>query len=179
MSQRPRRRLPASPPDTMLVDKATGEITLFEAQDSSHPDLNVRNQLRLFRNQIDRTRRTADVDQRQQLYVESVRRAFRLASTTQAADLIVRMTGQTIRVHGGKEPPARATFLLLLLPLRHRDELIGDLLEKYRTVVLPKYGSRPAAFWYWTQVLFEVVSALWHTVQKVAGLDLLLRGLNK
>ncbi len=57
-------------------------------------------------------------------------------------------------------PPNRAEMLLLFgLPKRDREYMIGDLEEEYRTVILPKYGPRVAARWYWWQAVRSVVAA--------------------
>lgn len=63
-------------------------------------------------------------------------------------------------------PPAWVTFLLLLLPLKSRDSLVGDLQEEYTTVVLPKYGWGWAVFWYCTQVFSEIASAFFRLLRK-------------
>ena len=57
-------------------------------------------------------------------------------------------------------PPNRAEMLLQYgLPKRDREYMIGDLEEEYRGVILPKYGSRVAARWYWWQAVRSVVAA--------------------
>jgi hypothetical protein len=57
-------------------------------------------------------------------------------------------------------PPKRAEMLLHFgLPKRDRECMIGDLEEEYRTVILPKYGPRVAARWYWWQAVRSVVVA--------------------
>jgi hypothetical protein len=45
--------------------------------------------------------------------------------------------------------PRRAQYLLLLIPKKDREHLIGDLEEEFRTLVLPQYGRRRANFYYW------------------------------
>jgi len=58
------------------------------------------------------------------------------------------------------DPPNRAEMLLHFgLPKRDRECMIGDLEEEYRTVILPKYGPRVAARWYWWQAVRSVVAA--------------------
>ncbi len=57
-------------------------------------------------------------------------------------------------------PPKRAEMLLHFgLPKRDRECMIGDLEEEYRTVMLPKYGTRVAARWYWWQAVRSVAAA--------------------
>jgi hypothetical protein len=50
-------------------------------------------------------------------------------------------------------PPAGAQYLLLLLPRKYREGLLGDLEEEYRTVVLPRHGRIMAQLYYWVQVV--------------------------
>lgn len=66
--------------------------------------------------------------------------------------------------HSGKlanSPPKTAKFILLLVPKRHRENLIGDLEEEYSTIVLPEYGATRARRWYWWQVAISVGPLLW------------------
>ncbi len=57
-------------------------------------------------------------------------------------------------------PPNRAEMLLhFALPKRDRECMIGDLEEEYRRVILPKYGARVAARWYWWQAVRSVAAA--------------------
>ena len=58
---------------------------------------------------------------------------------------------------GDDAPPEVAKFLLLLIPKKNREGLLGDLEEEYRTILLPEYGVRLARFHYW-----------WHTVIALA-----------
>ncbi len=54
----------------------------------------------------------------------------------------------------------RAEMLLHFgLPKRDRECMIGDLEEEYRRVILPKYGPRVAARWYWWQTVRSVIAA--------------------
>lgn len=70
------------------------------------------------------------------------------------------------RAEGG--PPRSAKFILLLIPIRIREHLAGDLEEEYRTVVLPQYGPRRAWLWYWWQVAASVAPLLWSHLKKAA-----------
>ena len=65
-------------------------------------------------------------------------------------------------------PPAGAQYLLLLLPKKYREALLGDLEEEYRTVVLPRYGSFWAKVYYWVQVLWSFLSILWLVIAQNA-----------
>ena len=63
-------------------------------------------------------------------------------------------------VSNRNDPPKRAEMLLhFCLPKRDRECMIGDLEEEYRTVILPKYGARVAARWYWWQAVRSVAAA--------------------
>lgn len=100
-----------------------------------------------------------------------------LSSTQNEADVLLdQLAGRSLRQPLG--PPNAARFLLLLIPIRHREHLIGDLEEEYIAVVLPKYGLKKARAWYWWQVLLSLVPILWSEVKRVAGFVLLLRALH-
>jgi hypothetical protein len=71
------------------------------------------------------------------------------------------------------EPPKAAKFILLLIPKRYREGLVGDLDEEFSTIVLPKCGQRKACFWYWWQVGAILVPILWAQLKRLAGLALL------
>ena len=59
-------------------------------------------------------------------------------------------------------PPAWADALLrTLLPVRDRDTVSGDLLEEYRSSVLPSRGRAAADRWYLVQVSRTVWRATW------------------
>lgn len=55
------------------------------------------------------------------------------------------------------EVPALAQYILLLIPQKHRDPLLGDLREEFETILLPTYGLRGARLWYW-----------WHTIISIS-----------
>lgn len=61
-------------------------------------------------------------------------------------------------------PPAGAQYLLLLLPKKYREGLLGDLEEEYRTVVFPRYGPLRAKVYYWVQVLSSFLPILWRLI---------------
>jgi hypothetical protein len=60
-------------------------------------------------------------------------------------------------------PPAWAQALLMLVtPVRHRDGIVGDFLEEYHAVQVPRHGQAAADAWYIRQVLrFLWQAALW------------------
>jgi hypothetical protein len=57
-------------------------------------------------------------------------------------------------------PPRFAEFCLLLVPLRQRKDILGDLQEEFRTVVVPNHGISRARFYYVWQVIMEVFWAI-------------------
>jgi len=65
--------------------------------------------------------------------------------------------------------PSAAQFVLLLIPKRSREHLIGDLEEEYRSVVLPQYGRFWAGVWYWGQTLWAIGPYLWVGLKRVFG----------
>ena len=58
------------------------------------------------------------------------------------------------------DPPRLAELFLLLVPIRQREHLLGDLEEEFRTVTVPRHGARIAAFLYAWQVMVELVRAI-------------------
>jgi hypothetical protein len=72
-------------------------------------------------------------------------------------------------------PPSSAKFILLLVPKRHREHLVGDLEEEYSTVVLPEYGAKKARLWYWWQVLASIAPLLWPQIKRIVSITWLLR----
>lgn len=75
------------------------------------------------------------------------------------AELLPAALGATefdISTNQSVHPPAHAKFLLLLIPRKHREHLLGDLEEEYRLTVLPEYGPFKAKAWYWWQVVISI-----------------------
>lgn len=68
------------------------------------------------------------------------------------------------------DPPRIAQFVLLLVPKRSREHLLGDLEEEYRSVLLPEYGGFWARVWYWEQIALAIGEYLWPFVKRVLGL---------
>lgn len=66
--------------------------------------------------------------------------------------------------------PRFAQFLLLLIPKRNREHLIGDLEQEYRTLVLPQYGPIWAPCYYWWQVTATLAAYVWPSVKRAVGL---------
>lgn len=58
-------------------------------------------------------------------------------------------------------PSKRAElFLYFLIPREKRDVIIGDLVETYNTIMIPKFGVKKARFWFWFQTVLNVFSIL-------------------
>jgi hypothetical protein len=59
-------------------------------------------------------------------------------------------------------PPVVGCFLLdLLLPKKHRENLIGDIEQDFTTNILPRYGRTAASIWFWKQVIAEIIPGLY------------------
>lgn len=68
-------------------------------------------------------------------------------------------------------PPKAAKFILLLVPRRYRENLIGDLEEEYITILLPEYGVRRARTSYWWQVAISIGPLLWAQMKRVVAIS--------
>jgi DNA-binding CsgD family transcriptional regulator len=79
----------------------------------------------------------------------------------------------TIENEEARRPPEFARFLLLLVPKKYRENLLGDLDEEFTTIVLPDYGARKARLWYWWQMIASIAPIVWAQVKRIAGLVLL------
>lgn len=93
--------------------------------------------------------------------------AVALATRFRSVDKI--LTKMEFAIHSGKldtSPPATAKFILLLVPKRNREHVIGDLEEEYRTILLPEYGVRKARNWYRWQVVMSIVPLLWAQMKR-------------
>lgn len=72
-------------------------------------------------------------------------------------------------------PPRTAKFLLLMVPKRDREYLIGDLEEEFQTILLPEYGLRAARLWYWWQVLSSITPLYWGQLKRFAALEFIAK----
>jgi hypothetical protein len=72
-------------------------------------------------------------------------------------------------------PPRSVKFILLLVPKRNREHLIGDLEEEFQTIVLPQYGRFLARCWYFEQVMLAIGFYLWPTIKKILRLSVLYK----
>jgi hypothetical protein len=93
-------------------------------------------------------------------------------------------SGQVYKIHGdlkppivllrrlvqADHPPRTAQFVLLLIPKKNREHLVGDLEEEYRTKVLPEWGRFRAQFLYWEQTAIAVICYLWPVLKRILGL---------
>lgn len=71
------------------------------------------------------------------------------------------------------ETPKSAKLLLLLAPKSYRENLVGDLEQEFRTIVLPQYGAWRARWWYRWQVACSLLPIIWNSLKRAAGLALL------
>ena len=86
----------------------------------------------------------------------------------------VRLIGQVserLRSSAGKlDGLPRGSFVLLVVPARSREHLVGDLLDEYRTVVAER-GPRYARRWWWRQVLGIVGPYIRKRIAHALGLE--------
>jgi len=64
-------------------------------------------------------------------------------------------------------PPKVAEFLMLLLPMKYRENLVGDAEEEYWTRSLPTFGVRKARLIFWIQAIHAL---LIFSVRPLAGI---------
>jgi hypothetical protein len=65
-------------------------------------------------------------------------------------------------------PPQTACYLLsLVLSPRDREVIVGDLIEEYRSYIIPEFGDRRASIWFWTQTARSVWPVLSRRLVKV------------
>jgi hypothetical protein len=81
--------------------------------------------------------------------------------------------------HFGERLPSRAPLIEStapkVAPRAIRENLIGDLEEEFRTILVPQYGLRWARFWYRWQVIAVIGPLLWEQSKRIAGVVLLLK----
>ena len=65
-------------------------------------------------------------------------------------------------------PPRLAKFVLLLVPKKNREHLLGDLDEEFRTILVPEYGPRKARLWYWWHVTISIMPLVWDQLKRIA-----------
>lgn len=69
------------------------------------------------------------------------------------------------------KPPRAAKFFLLLVPIRTREHVMGDIEEEFNTVLIPEYGLLLARFYYWWHVFLEVAGSVFGAMQNLAGVN--------
>ncbi len=75
-------------------------------------------------------------------------------------------------------PSGAAIYLLsLVIPTREREAIPGDLIEEYRSRILPQRGRFRAGLWCWGQVFRSLWPLLWAHRKETGLLSLTLRGL--
>jgi hypothetical protein len=62
--------------------------------------------------------------------------------------------------HFLQKPPKTAGLLLSFIPVKYRDNLLGDLEEDYWTRLVPKHGLRWARVCYWFQAIYALSAFL-------------------
>lgn len=104
------------------------------------------------------------------------RPAFTMIQFEGNSDRILFKTLLAIPHHGStaldisSEPPKLAEFLMLLLPMKYRKELVGCAEEEYWTRSLPRLGPRRARVIFWTQMIHAWLIFLARPFAGIAGL---------
>ncbi len=75
--------------------------------------------------------------------------------------------------------PALARFVLLLVPKKHREPVMGDLEEEFRTDLLPNYGRRTAVFHYWWHTVLTIFPFVLRFFRRALGLAIILKLIGK
>lgn len=83
-----------------------------------------------------------------------------------------------LQKQGTDAPPPAPGFLLLLVPKKEREFLLGDLEEEYRTRAL-RDGRSKALIWHWRQVGVCICSFAWRLLKKAADAGLIWRLLSR
>jgi hypothetical protein len=64
------------------------------------------------------------------------------------------------------QPPSSATFLMHLVPQKHQQFMLGDLIEEFESV-REAFGIRKARFVFWWHVIWSIVSCFWDVTTSV------------
>lgn len=75
--------------------------------------------------------------------------------------------------------PRRAQYLLLLVPHKNREFILGDLEEEFRTILLPQYGLRKAQAYYWWHTFGSLAPFILRFFKRALGLAVILRLIGK
>src|ERR1041385_5074036 len=87
-----------------------------------------------------------------------------LSTTSRKFDFFIFKILQGIliwKARGSHNPSRLAEIILLLLPKRNREHIIGDLEEEYRTI-----EKRFPRLWFWRQVLALVGGYWWAAIRR-------------
>jgi len=68
------------------------------------------------------------------------------------------------------EPPKLAECLISLIPVKHREDLAGDLEEDYWNRFVPRHGARVARRLYWLHAVYAFLGFLARPLAGIAGL---------
>lgn len=80
-----------------------------------------------------------------------------------------------VESHPDQPPPKLGEkALLLLLPRRSGQALVGDLREEWTSFVLPQYGLRFARRWFWVQAIRSLASLFMRGAGKLLSLQWLV-----
>lgn len=115
----------------------------------------------------------------QQRYLKGARLSDRWAKSRGLRNFS-EVLNEIIRLRDQEKNPLRWSeyLLYLVLPKEERETVPGDLLEEYRTVILPKFGVRLARLWFAKQVMSSIWPFLKRRVLKALGLATLLKFLH-
>jgi len=109
-----------------------------------------------------------------QMVTKAIRRHDRNVRVLELAEQFIPMLMRHVKRDAiTAEVPSSARLLLLLIPRKVRENLVGDLEEEFLTRVLPNYGLTLARKWYWQQVITSLCPIVWEQFKRVAGLVLL------
>lgn len=112
----------------------------------------------------------------QQRYLKNVRLSDRWAKSRGLRNFS-EVLNEMIRLRDAESNPLRWSeyILYLVLPKEERETVPGDLLEEYRTVILPKFGVTLARVWFLKQVAASIWPFLKRRILKAFGLAALFK----
>lgn len=97
--------------------------------------------------------------------LRTLRRGSRQVGNSCFKSSRIRLTGLI-----NSRPPRMAHLLLLMIPKRCREHLIGDLEEEFRTILLPEHGWFWSCVWYWGQTIQALGFYVWPLLKRILGL---------
>lgn len=136
-----------------------------------HADLLNDDELGLLASKLDALAQESGFRDLQNHVLHNVERlsvdALRSEQSLLASYIVASHHGHNVAV----QPPMWGERLLyLFLPKDQREYMPGDLAEEFRTLILPKYGTRYVRVWYWKQVFSSLWPILSRRIIKCAGL---------